>query len=44
MTIRSVAPFYKRDGNDIRLDLPVTLKEAVLGGKVKVPTPEGPVC
>ena len=36
-------PFYKRDGNDIRLDLPVTLKEAVLGGKVKVPTPEGPV-
>src|SRR5204862_6640642 len=33
-------PFYRRDGNDIRLDLPVTLKEAVLGGKVKVPTPE----
>ncbi|NUT01204.1 MAG: DnaJ domain-containing protein [Sphingomonas sp.] len=36
-------PFYKRDGNDIRLDLPVSLKEAVLGAKVKVPTPEGPV-
>jgi DnaJ-class molecular chaperone len=36
-------PFYRRDGNDIRLDLPVTLKEAVLGGKVKVPTPDGPV-
>jgi len=36
-------PFYKRDGNDIRLDLPITLKEAVLGGKVKVPTPDGPV-
>jgi DnaJ-class molecular chaperone len=35
--------FYKRDGNNIRLDLPVTLKEAVLGGKVKVPTPDGPV-
>ena len=35
--------FFKRDGNDIRLDLPVTLKEAVLGAKVKVPTPEGPV-
>ena len=34
-------PFYRRDGNDIRLDLPVTLKEAVLGAKVKVPTPEG---
>ena len=36
-------PFYTRDGNDIRLALPVTLKEAVLGAKVKVPTPEGPV-
>ncbi len=36
-------PFYTREGNDIRLSLPVTLKEAVLGAKVKVPTPEGPV-
>ena len=36
-------PFFRRDGNDIRLDLPVTLKEAVLGAKVKAPTPEGPV-
>jgi DnaJ-class molecular chaperone len=35
--------FYKREGNNIRLELPVTLKEAVLGAKVKVPTPEGPV-
>jgi DnaJ-class molecular chaperone len=40
-----IAPhrFFTREGNNIRLDLPVTLKEAVLGGKVKVPTPEGPV-
>jgi DnaJ-class molecular chaperone len=36
-------PFYRRDGNDIRMDLPVTLKEAVAGAKVKVPTPDGPV-
>jgi DnaJ-class molecular chaperone len=36
-------PFFTRDGNDIRLTLPVTLKEAVLGAKVKVPTAEGPV-
>ena len=36
-------PFYSRDGKDIRLDLPVTLKEAVLGAKVKVPTPDGAV-
>jgi len=36
-------PFYTRDGKDIRMNLPVTLKEAVLGAKVKVPTPDGPV-
>jgi DnaJ-class molecular chaperone len=36
-------PFYSREGNDIRLTLPVSLKEAVLGAKVKVPTPDGPV-
>jgi DnaJ-class molecular chaperone len=40
-----IAPhrFFTREGTNIRLDLPVTLKEAVLGAKVKVPTPEGPV-
>ena len=36
-------PFYTREGKNIRLTLPITLKEAVLGAKVKVPTPEGPV-
>jgi DnaJ-class molecular chaperone len=36
-------PHFTRDGNNIRLSLPVTLKEAVLGAKVKVPTPEGVV-
>jgi DnaJ-class molecular chaperone len=35
--------FFTRDGNNVRLTLPITLKEAVLGAKVKVPTPEGPV-
>src|SRR4051812_23629793 len=41
----SVAPhsWMKRDGNDIRMDLPVSLKEAVLGGKVPVPTLTGAV-
>ncbi len=40
-----IAPhrFFSREGNNIRLNLPVTLKEAVLGAKVKVPTPEGAV-
>jgi len=36
-------PFYHRDGDDIRLELPISLTEAVLGGKVKVPTPAGAV-
>jgi len=36
-------PFFERDGDNIRLDLPVTLNEAVLGAKVKVPTVDGPV-
>lgn len=35
--------FFTREGSNIRLTLPVTLKEAVLGGKVKVPTPDGAV-
>ena len=34
---------FKRDGDDVRLDLPVRLDEAVLGAKVKVPTVDGPV-
>ena len=36
-------PFYERDGDDIRLDLPITLDEAIRGGKVKVPTVDGAV-
>lgn len=36
-------PYLLRDGNDLKLDLPVTLREAVLGGKVTVPTLSGQV-
>jgi len=36
----NIAPhaFFKVEGSDLRLDLPITLYEAVLGGKVRVPT------
>jgi DnaJ-class molecular chaperone len=36
-------PYLTRDGRDLKMDLPVSLKEAVLGGKVQVPTLTGPV-
>lgn len=36
-------PFYERDGDNIRIDLPISLAEAVNGAKVKVPTVDGPV-
>ena len=36
-------PHFSRDGKDIRLSLPISLTEAVLGAKIKAPTPEGPV-
>lgn len=41
----SVQPhrFFTRDGDDVRLDLPITLSEAVLGASVRVPTVEGAV-
>ena len=36
-------PFFKREGDDLHLDLPITLIEAYEGAKVRVPTPEGEV-
>ncbi len=34
---------FRRDGNDIHVTLPITLDEAVLGGRVSAPTIDGPV-
>jgi DnaJ-class molecular chaperone len=36
-------PFFRVEGRDLRLDLPITAYEAVLGGKVQVPTLGGAV-
>jgi DnaJ-class molecular chaperone len=34
---------FTREGDDIHVELPISLREAVLGGKVKAPTPSGEV-
>jgi DnaJ-class molecular chaperone len=34
---------FTRKGDDIHVELPISLPEAVLGGKLTVPTPDGPV-
>ena len=34
---------FTRDGDDILLELPISLSEAVLGGRIRVPTPTGDV-
>ena len=42
ITVRSHRHF-SRDGHTLRLDLPITLSEAINGGKVTVPTPSGDI-
>lgn len=37
----STPPGFTRDGDDLTLDIPVTLKQAVVGGQVEAPSPEG---
>ena len=36
-------PYMQRDGRDLKMDIPITLKEALEGAKVEVPTLYGPV-
>ncbi|MBI1186922.1 MAG: DnaJ domain-containing protein [Alphaproteobacteria bacterium] len=36
-------PYFRRDGKDVRLDLPISLAEAVNGARVQAPTVTGPV-
>ncbi len=36
-------PFFERDGDNIRIDVPITLDEAVAGARIKVPTVDGAV-
>ena len=44
VTIRYAAhPLFKVEGRDLRLDLPITLYEAILGARVRAPTLSGVV-
>lgn len=36
-------PVFQRKGDDIHVEMPIPLRDAVLGGKVAVPTPTGTV-
>jgi DnaJ-class molecular chaperone len=36
-------PVFKRKADDIYVELPIPLADAVLGGRISVPTPAGPV-
>src|SRR5262249_379895 len=36
-------PYFRRDGLDVYLDVPISIYEALLGTKVQVPTLDGPV-
>jgi molecular chaperone DnaJ len=35
--------YFKRDGNDILLDVPTTIVQAALGAEIEIPTVDGPV-
>jgi len=42
LTVRN-HPLFTREGNNLFVDVPVNISEAVLGGKIKVPTIDGSV-
>lgn len=44
VTVRvALHPVFRRDGDDVQITLPITIDEAILGGKVTAPTIDGPV-
>lgn len=44
ITVKTAAhPYFRRRGTSLEVDVPVTLAEAGLGGKIDVPTPKGTI-
>jgi curved DNA-binding protein len=44
ITVHTAAhPILRRDGNDLFLDVPVTIHEAMFGARIEIPTPDGTV-
>ena len=44
VTLRMIPhPYFRREGNDILLDVPIHYSEAVKGAKISIPTIDGPV-
>lgn len=37
-------PIFKRDGADVRMEVPISMYEAALGAQISVPTPDGSTC
>jgi curved DNA-binding protein len=36
-------PLFRREGDDLHIDVPITVSEAYRGAKIRIPTPEGDV-
>lgn len=36
-------PLFQRDGDDLKLEVPISVLEAYAGGKIRIPTPDGEV-
>lgn len=36
-------PLFQRDGDDLKVEVPISVHEAYAGGKIRVPTPDGEV-
>jgi molecular chaperone DnaJ len=38
----AVHPLFRRDGDDLHLEVPIAVHEAALGSRIEVPSPDGP--